>query len=395
MRLIIIDSCFSGRAIESLGSGGDVADATAVHGVYTLTATEPNVSAHVPRDQTNVPTSFTGEFVGLLREGIPSGSPWLTLGKCFLIGARLRSKGLPKPQQRSFDLAAHHRFAKNKGLIPIQELPQTQPAAVDSSRRRTPRQVLRWLDAIRLPRALAVALPLSALLAVYLTYSSPLEVFANQSQRFRYPDTLRYVALTLAIWLGTTASVALTRVAPLAPRIALADRNWMGGEGTRTMTLRLTVLDPGEAGFKLLQFIVAARVLGLIAPLGAVRWIANLQQAHPIAVWPAAGMFVGRCFTVGSYLQCQKREAHLVSGSGSRSRRVGRSEGCQSRRLVGSSQSLAYRPCCLRCCLHRSHRAGASFRCGVQGPHLRPKLSRSLLRSSWLCTIGRQTGRKV
>lgn len=50
IRLTILDCCFAGQAIEALGAdnGEGLADITHVDGVYTLTATTRNRTAHVP-----------------------------------------------------------------------------------------------------------------------------------------------------------------------------------------------------------------------------------------------------------------------------------------------------------------------------------------------------------
>ena len=50
MRLAILDCCFAGQAIESLSrsAGSGLADLTHIEGIYTLTATTRNRTAHVP-----------------------------------------------------------------------------------------------------------------------------------------------------------------------------------------------------------------------------------------------------------------------------------------------------------------------------------------------------------
>src|SRR2546430_2563950 len=68
VKIVILDCCYSGRAIEALS--GAVADSTDVQGVYTLTASD-NAAHVVPPDQQKTSnTSFTGELVNLIRGGI-------------------------------------------------------------------------------------------------------------------------------------------------------------------------------------------------------------------------------------------------------------------------------------------------------------------------------------
>jgi Caspase domain len=76
-RIAMLDCCYAGQVItESLGSSAAAADAIAAAGVYTLTATIRNKTAHVvPADQQDLAcTSFTGELCDLVREESPAGA---------------------------------------------------------------------------------------------------------------------------------------------------------------------------------------------------------------------------------------------------------------------------------------------------------------------------------
>ena len=118
IRLAILDCCFAGQAIEALGGDGDpgLADITHVDGVYTLTATTRNRTAHVPPpdQQDTACTSFTGELRDLIRSGIPGKPPRLTFGDIYpVLRQRLRAKGLPAPSQRGTDTAHQFPFTAN------------------------------------------------------------------------------------------------------------------------------------------------------------------------------------------------------------------------------------------------------------------------------------------
>jgi Caspase domain len=118
VRLAILDCCFAGQAIEALGSGSDpgLADIAHVEGVYTLTATTRNHTAHVPppERQEAACTSFTGELHDLIRAGIPGKPEMLTLGDIYpVLRQRLRAKGLPAPNQRGTDTAYRFPFTAN------------------------------------------------------------------------------------------------------------------------------------------------------------------------------------------------------------------------------------------------------------------------------------------
>jgi hypothetical protein len=71
VKTVILDCCFSGRAIEALSGIGPSA-LTETRGVYTLTASDADQTAHVPPKaaQAAACTSFTGTFVEVLREGM-------------------------------------------------------------------------------------------------------------------------------------------------------------------------------------------------------------------------------------------------------------------------------------------------------------------------------------
>lgn len=136
-RIVILDSCYSGRAIGLGTTDGptQLADLSAPDvgeglkpGAYTLTAADnlAYVSADADADAEGAKrvspdaegperTAFTGELLDLLTcDGIPGGPAGLTLGGIFpRLRTRLGSKGLPLPNQRADDLAADFVFARN------------------------------------------------------------------------------------------------------------------------------------------------------------------------------------------------------------------------------------------------------------------------------------------
>jgi hypothetical protein len=120
-RLAILDCCFAGQAIESLGADSQgLADITNVSGVYTLTATTRNRTAHVPSadQQDTACTSFTGELQDLIRSGIPGKPAQLTFNDIYPeLRQRLRAKGLPVPSQRGTDTAHQFLFTANTAAL--------------------------------------------------------------------------------------------------------------------------------------------------------------------------------------------------------------------------------------------------------------------------------------
>lgn len=114
VKIVILDCCYSGRAIEALGSDA-LSSATAARGVYTLTAADLEVARVPPlAQQSALPTSFTGQLLELVRTGLPGASPWLTLDTIYPhLKARLRQAGLPEPNRLTTDSAAHFPFVRN------------------------------------------------------------------------------------------------------------------------------------------------------------------------------------------------------------------------------------------------------------------------------------------
>lgn len=115
VKAAILDCCYSGRAIETLADEATLlADHTDVRGVYTLTASD--LAAHVPppEAQAAVPTSFIGELLDLIHSGIPGQGDRLTLGTLYAhLRRRLRTLGLPDPNQRGTDTAHSFAFTRN------------------------------------------------------------------------------------------------------------------------------------------------------------------------------------------------------------------------------------------------------------------------------------------
>ncbi|MFD1539581.1 caspase, EACC1-associated type [Nonomuraea guangzhouensis] len=113
VKVVILDCCYSGRAVQALSAEG-VADSAGIRGAYTLTASDH--TAHVPPlgRQANACTSFTGELLDLVRTGLPDGPMWLTLDLLYPhLRQRLHSRGLPEPNQRGTDTAGRLVFTRN------------------------------------------------------------------------------------------------------------------------------------------------------------------------------------------------------------------------------------------------------------------------------------------
>jgi glycine betaine/choline ABC-type transport system substrate-binding protein len=134
IKVVILDCCYSGRAIQALSHPGDIADITDVRGVYTITASDQAAHVAPHAQQAGACTSFTGELLDLIRTGIPGGPDTLTLNMIYShLRTRLRSCRLPAPNQRGTDTAGEFGFTRNAALLPqpIDRFPRPQkpPAA--------------------------------------------------------------------------------------------------------------------------------------------------------------------------------------------------------------------------------------------------------------------------
>jgi len=132
-KIVILDCCYSGRAIQALASSATVADSTDTRGVYTLTASDHTAHVAALDQQTATATSFTGEFLDLIHTGIPGAPERLTLSDLYLhLRHRLQARGLPAPNQRGTDTADRYAFTRNAAAVPA-ALPEVTPSAASSA----------------------------------------------------------------------------------------------------------------------------------------------------------------------------------------------------------------------------------------------------------------------
>jgi glutamate transport system substrate-binding protein len=170
VKIVILDCCYSGRAIEALSDEG-IANSTETHGVYTLTASDR--AAHVvPLDrQHDTATSFTGEFVDLVRAGIAGEPEQLTLSTIYRhLRHRLQKRALPTPNQRGTDTADQFPFTKNAAykprFAPSQPPARTPDSTALGDRAPSPPTSVRRIHPPRDARALARFRFLAALVSV-------------------------------------------------------------------------------------------------------------------------------------------------------------------------------------------------------------------------------------
>jgi Caspase domain len=156
-RVLILDCCFSGRAIQDM-SGPDEAilGQIGIEGTYTLTSAPANAVALAPVGADY--TAFTGELITLLRTGLPEGPELLTFATVYrqLLHTMTR-RGLPLPRQRGTgtvdQLALARNVARQQGqkVTPrSQQAGEPAQAPIDTGTNHTVRPGLRIQDSLHI-----------------------------------------------------------------------------------------------------------------------------------------------------------------------------------------------------------------------------------------------------
>ncbi|MFI1728837.1 caspase domain-containing protein [Streptomyces acidicola] len=100
-RVVLLDCCFSGRALQGHMSPPDnPAALTDIEGTYVMTSASETSLSVAPEGEDF--TAFTGELVKALSEGVPEAPDPLEMGALFdHVRRELKAKGRPEPQQRA------------------------------------------------------------------------------------------------------------------------------------------------------------------------------------------------------------------------------------------------------------------------------------------------------
>ncbi|GAA3229244.1 caspase family protein [Actinocorallia longicatena] len=128
-RMVILDCCFSGRAIDaSAAPSSVVAGQLEIQGAATLTSSS-RVSVSLARAG-GAHTAFTSELLTAMRRGDPSGPPILGVTHLFdAVRGRLGSRGLPEPQLAVHQNITHLGLVRNSasGAAPAPDEPVMAP----------------------------------------------------------------------------------------------------------------------------------------------------------------------------------------------------------------------------------------------------------------------------
>lgn len=127
-KILILDCCFSGRAIDDFMADEEslIMGAVSVSGTYTLASSSSNAASLAPAGARH--TAFTGELLELLHRGVPDGPDELDLHLIYRqLHQRMTAKGWPVPRQRGTDNV--HGLALGKNAE--RRIPQPEPAAAE------------------------------------------------------------------------------------------------------------------------------------------------------------------------------------------------------------------------------------------------------------------------
>jgi WD40 repeat protein len=137
-RAVIIDSCFSGRAIGRPLAANEQEEAVLaqleISGAFTLTAAPANGLAQVREEEAH--TAFTERLLSLLREGSPGAGQFLTFGDIYRhLDERLRADGLPPPQHLGTNTVSRLGLVRNRRPAPPKPapLPETLLVLLESA----------------------------------------------------------------------------------------------------------------------------------------------------------------------------------------------------------------------------------------------------------------------
>ncbi len=141
--IVILDCCYSGRALGEMGGNDSIArlaNSAAVTGTYLIaSAAENSTSLAKPGEKYTV---FTGELIDIIQGGIPGGPSMLTMETIFShVRTSLQEKNLPIPERRDGRLSSEILLFRNRavndppGDIRYGAIPGYEEGALFGSRR--------------------------------------------------------------------------------------------------------------------------------------------------------------------------------------------------------------------------------------------------------------------
>ncbi|MFI7321348.1 caspase family protein [Streptomyces venezuelae] len=131
-RVLLLDCCFSGRAIEAMGDTASLYfGQLEIAGTFVLASAPANTPARAPLGDRH--TLFTGELIKFLRDGSAAEPELLTLGAAYRHTARvLAAKGEPRPQRCGTGTSDQLALAANTAFrrLTAEDVPERLSSAV-------------------------------------------------------------------------------------------------------------------------------------------------------------------------------------------------------------------------------------------------------------------------
>ncbi|MFJ9692215.1 tetratricopeptide repeat protein [Kitasatospora sp. NPDC101183] len=249
LRVLILDCCFSGRAVAGglSGSSAPVAEQLEIAGAYTLVSSPPNSPSHFEEGKRH--TAFTGELLRALRNGVEqSGPEGVSLGALYPhLQLELRSRGWPEPQQCGTNTAAYLILSRprSRGAVwPAPEKPVDGPPGPTTERERFQSLVHagRRLGEGGHVRSAAAELGIVLDEMTQILGSEDPDTLAGRIEYVQWLGAAGHVREALD--LSTAAVGALTRVLGADNRVTLVGRaqiaHWTGEAGQPVEAARLT-----------------------------------------------------------------------------------------------------------------------------------------------------------
>lgn len=117
-KVVILDCCYSGAALEGyMGGPDEFADQAAIEGTYVMTASAATQAAMAPVGAHF--TAFTGELVKAITDGVPDVLGPLDMNALYQhVSRELASQGMPVPLQRAGDQGHAITLFRNKWKRP-------------------------------------------------------------------------------------------------------------------------------------------------------------------------------------------------------------------------------------------------------------------------------------
>ncbi|MGW7138962.1 caspase, EACC1-associated type [Streptomyces xanthophaeus] len=131
-RVVVIDSCFSGKVHTAMGSiSAAVKVQAAAAGAVVITSARDDRLALAPEGEKY--TAFTAELLTVLHQGIDGGPSVLTVDEVYeSVKDALAAKGRPRPDRTTNDTSGRMGLAVNQAYVPDVAGPASLPSARES-----------------------------------------------------------------------------------------------------------------------------------------------------------------------------------------------------------------------------------------------------------------------